>query len=505
MELAGQNLIHSLCPDLGYVPYWSIAVDRQYTLHLGGVSGVHNIGRVWDALLRLESATGFKIPPDVEATFLATTKRYFDNPDHMCWEPLDWAGLHPQFELHSFREHLLALNALSAYRHDAWAAETGHGMLDTLLRASRDDCSWDLGAFDYYHRTENHYTRFMDPVGSNGRMIEALVYFYRTTHGPLALELAERLARWHLANSTHADGTLNKAPGLDHTHSYMCTLRGLLLYGQLTHQGKYIEAVAQTYRHTVLGTVIRESGWNSHDFGADGAPEPASAADAAQIGMLLAENGYPEFWDDVERLVRCRLIPSQITKCPPLTVSPEDARRIHGDPAKMILGAYGGMHLEPHGGKQAVTDVTAAVLHSLVDIYRHIVTRDDRGVCINLHFDYSDPSIDIRTTRGNLAKVVIMAQYAENTLIRIPAWAPKESIRLSVGSVETALKMIGNYAFVPRRPPPYDVVLEYALPERTTSETVGGVTFKFVWRGDDIAGISPNTDFLPFYPSAPPA
>ena len=56
-----------------------------------------------------------------------------------------------------------------------------------------------------------------------------------------SMELARRFARWDLANSTHADGTLNKAPGIDHTHSYMCTLRGLLLYGQLTHQAKYVD------------------------------------------------------------------------------------------------------------------------------------------------------------------------------------------------------------------------------------------------------------------------
>jgi hypothetical protein len=336
-------------------------------------------------------------------------------------------------------------------------------------------------------------------------MIEALVYFYRTTHDPLALELAERFARWHLTNSTHPDGTLNKTPGLDHTHSYLCMLRGLLLYGQLTKQAKYVEAVARTYRHTVLGTVVRESGWNSHDFGADGAPESASAADAAQIGLLLAENGYAEFWDDVERLVRCRLIPSQITSSPPLTVSPEVLQKLHGNPANMILGAYGGMHTEPHGGKQAVTDVTAAVLHSLVDIYQHIVTCDDRGVCINLHFDYRDSSIVIRTSRGDRAKVVITARSAENTLIRIPGWSPKESIRLRVGNIPAGPKMIGNYAFVPGQPPPYDIVLEYALPERTTSETVSGVTFQFTWRGDDIVGISPNTDFFPFYPSARPS
>ena len=45
--------------------------------------------------------------------------------------------------------------------------------------------------------------------------------------------------------------------------------------------------------------------------------------------------------------------------------------------------------------------------------------------------------------------------------------------------------------------------MEYALPERRTKEKGLGAEYEIVWRGDDVVGVRPNTDFYPFYPNAP--
>jgi hypothetical protein len=500
MDLAGQNLLNSLSPQNGYLPYWALHVDKDYNFGFGGIFGTHNIGRVWDALLRLENTTDFKIPPEVEAGLLASTKRYFDNNDNMCWTPMDWDGIPKQFELHSFREQLLALNALAKYKKDKWAVEKGHKMLQTLLRVSREDCTWDFNGFDYYHKVndKDRFMRFSDPVGSNGRMIEALVYFYQTTKDPLALKLADRFAKWHLKNSLHADGTLNKAPGLDHTHSYLCMLRGMLLYGKLTNQKEYIDAVAATYKVTVREKIIKESGWNSHDFMADGAPEVASAADSAHIALLLSESGYPEFLDDTARIVRCRILPSQIISSPPLKYAQDS--NLH--PEKLILGAYGGMQFEPHAGKQSTTDVTASVLHCVTDIYKNIAVRTKSDVKINFHFDYEDKFVSIKTEMDTNAKVIVRLRSIKNVFVRLPNWAPANSIKVFVNNEAVKPVIKENYIFVPASIKPLKVELQYDLPVRETVEITSGVEYKLFWQGDKIKAITPNSDFYPFYPSA---
>ena len=70
MELAGRNLVANLCPARNYLPYWAIEIDAGYGAWTRFIWPQHNVGRWWDAMLRLESATGFRIPPDREAAML---------------------------------------------------------------------------------------------------------------------------------------------------------------------------------------------------------------------------------------------------------------------------------------------------------------------------------------------------------------------------------------------------------------------------------------------------
>ena len=108
---------------------------------------------------------------------------------------------------------------------------------------------------------------------------------------------------------------------MGHNHSFLGTLRGLLLFGLLTENRKFIDGVGRLYRNGLWGTVATESGWTPHDLGksrfrnGDGDPvgEHGSCSDLIQLGLWLGLRGnQPEALDDVERLIRARLLPSQI-------------------------------------------------------------------------------------------------------------------------------------------------------------------------------------------------
>ena len=78
MQLAGRNLINALCPSKGFLPYWHMAVTNEYQGRYEFRPGAdaHNIGRWWNAMLRLEQAIGFEIPLEAEAGMLDNLKRY---------------------------------------------------------------------------------------------------------------------------------------------------------------------------------------------------------------------------------------------------------------------------------------------------------------------------------------------------------------------------------------------------------------------------------------------
>ena len=498
MELAGRNLLSCLDPMLNHLPIWNAAPGRDGSVEVGRRWFSHNLGRWWDALLRLESATGVPIPKDAEKAMLGNLKRFFDNQEHVCLQPLDVDlpgkdSAHILLDLHSLREGMLALTALTRHRKNDWARNEGKAMCSSLLRLTRDDCTWITEQFEKA-RIGKQGSGAPDAMNT-GRLIEALVWHYEATGEPDALRAADRFARYFLATATSPDGSMGAKPG-GHTHSYLGTLRGLLLFGELTAQRQYVDTIAATYEMTVR-TLLKKSGFISHDLKHDDNTEPTSPGDAAQLALWLAiRHNHTEYLDDVERIVRARLVPCQITEPPPLQ-QPELAPLMLGG-----LGMRGKKSGTAHCEKAATTDITSAVLHTLVDVYTHIAVANETDLRVHFHFDYDDKNVSITSQREKTATVTITPKTKLNLWVRLPRWTPKESVRLVVAGKNMPLFIVGDYAFVPRDLMPAEVTLTYDLPVSTEIERTDGVDYSITWRGDEIIGISPNSDFLPFYPDA---
>lgn len=507
MELAGRCLIAWLDPSQGHLP-------------TGGWLVSHDTGRWWDAMLRLEAATGFAIPGDLEGAMLRNLAVLTDNPDRLLLIPRQGAGgRQPAFELHSLREGLLACWALCRYRSSAWAADLGRAMIRTMDRCLTPEATWSLDRFLYpaYAGVQCPGAETLeaggDFTGSSGRCIEALVLFHETTGDPLALSLASRFVEYHLRRSIEVDGSIPeslKSPGNQgHTHSYLGMLRGVLLYGLLTGEAEPLRRVSRAYS-VAVPALVRESGWAAHDLGClrfpdeTGNPvgESASTGDAAQLGLWLAtRTGFVDGFADVERLVRARLLPAQIVA--------EDGV---ADPRK--LGGFG-VHGLPHARKGAILDVTAAVLHTLTDVWGAICVSTPQNIRVNLHFDYADRNVRVSHQRApgsaGSATTIIKAQDDCNLSVRLPTWAAREDLRFTVDGRPAKPWRVGGYAFFRRARLPgrerstRTVSIEFPLSSRETEETLpNGETYRFRWHGDEIAWVDPNPGPLPFYPTRPP-
>jgi len=519
MDLAGQSLLNSLCPsNHNLCSFIVTALDDHRVRFSNGYALSHNLCRWWDAMLRLQETTGFVIPPEIESIMLRHAFDFFDNPDHLCCRPRKFEDVEPSWYPHSYRENVLALTSLWHVRGSSWALDKARRLLETFDRTLGEDCHWDYGKLDHYqhcvafhgkekvdtfeYRGVKRYAR--DPnVAVDGRLIEALVWCYRLTRLPLALALADKLARFHVQHSAHPDGRVNRTLHPNHTHSYLNTLKGMVGFGALTGEKSYLDVVAATFRETVRGSIVKESGLASHDFMQDGISETSSPADAAQIALWLGLNGYPEFFDDVERLVRSRLLASQIVACPDLRGDEDAKEEDCGNLRERFIGGYGCGMFRPNAASHVYTDVTSSVLHAMTDIYRHSAARTDAGLVVYLHFDYEDDALCVASERNDTARLSVTPRIHDNVLIRIPRWAPPQSLGLTVGGQPVDLRKIGDFALIPKDLLPAEIVLEHALPERTTEEHTIGMDFTYTWRGDQIVGASPNDDYFPYYPCGP--
>jgi hypothetical protein len=505
LHLAGQNLLAILDPDDNYLPYWALSVGPDYRASLDKWWPAHNLGRWLDSMLRLEETIGFEIPKEAEAAMVKNVQRFFDNPDHISLRPnpnpqASDAGM--EWDLHSLREGMLALNALARWRKSDWAATMGRQMIDSINDKLRDDGTWDVDKFVACQKRGKAVIHNFDPCDTHGRLLEALLWFFETTGDPAALRLANRIAEYHFAKSVQPDGAVSPTAKADHTHSYLGMLRGLLLYGRLTRQRAYVDRVAATCRVTV-SRFVHESGYTSHNMVHESFGETTSPGDAAQLALWLCEAGSAEFLDDAERLVRARILPSQIRHTPPLRPTADDGANAHKDLEKRIIGGYGGCYPHAHGGKRAVTDVTSADVHTLVDIYRHVAVWS--GACLEVffHFDYEDSRVRIVSRREKQATVSVVPKVQTPVAIRVPKWTPRDSVRVRVGDRAYQPVFMGQFAWTGRVPAGTSVVMEYALPERRTKEKGLGGEYEIGWKGDDVVGVRPNTDFYPFYPTLP--
>ncbi|MDD5707933.1 MAG: hypothetical protein PHR35_18600 [Kiritimatiellae bacterium] len=506
LELSGTGLMAMLDREHEYLP-------------TQGYECAHDLGRWWDAALRLEETVGFAIPAELEAASLRNLQLLTDNPDRLLMnnEAIPFlkgkAGINP----HNFRETLLAFGGLVRWRRNQWARVAALQLVGAMSKALRPDGSFAFEAFGSWGRapftqdpshTEAKRGGWFDGTATSGRAIEALVWLYETTCEPRVLELARRIAEHHLANSTCLDGSMRPAivdpENVGHNHSYHGTLRGLLLFGLLTGQHHYVEVIEATYRKAVRLRLVHESGWAPHDLGklrfpnAQGDPvaEPSSAGDSAQLALWLAlRAGHDDLLDDVERLVRARLLPMQVTE--------DDMRTKPGHhPREMgAWGVYGSCHAE----KRCTPDVHAAVIHSLCDIHAHILTSSAAGARVNLHFDAENAALKVVCTRsGETGSAAVTVKRPGNVLIRIPGWAPEASLRLAADGRPLPLRRLGHFAFISA-----DTVgaggrieLTYALPRRNSEETMlSGRRYRFAWVGDEIVGVDPQDSPDPFYPA----
>jgi len=537
MNLAGQNLIAALSVENGYAPIWNTTLSRD----MKAVSKFYwpscNIASWWDAMLRLEAAVGFVIPAKVEAGMMRLLGCCFDNPLDIGTainavappEKPDPESM--LIDRISMREFLLTLACFVRYRKSRWAVDTGGKMIRALDRFIQDDGLFDWKSMAEVIRNAGkpvpesemiHKERGARTVFSHGRSIEPLVEFYLATGDAAALQLADRFARFHFDVSTREDGSAPEVPnhGL-HTHSWMCLLRGFLVFGEVTRQRRYIDRAEKSFRNGVL-SMIKESGFIGHDWGAESNGETTAPGDVVQLGLWLSRHGHTEYLDVAERLLRARVLASQTTEMPDLAppVTPEEREGVKAAPSvagldhylgrfpdegrhlnARVYGAFGGLLCtHPHGEPVPTTDITCSDVHTLCDVYRNVAERTAAGLRVNFHFDYSDDDVEITTESGKQRTVNVLLHKPDNLFVRIPRWTPAESVVLRVNGSATSVNKIGDFAYVPCRTAGMTIALTYALPERRVVETTNGVDYTFLWRGDEVAGIKPNTDFFPFYP-----
>ena len=106
------------------------------------------------------------------------------------------------------------------------------------------------------------------------------------------------------------------------------------------------------------------------------------------------------------------------------------------------------MHTHLHGGIPPTTAITAADLHTMCDIYMHVVERAEIGLLVNSHFDCEGDLARIETTREGRRGITVQPRLDRPVVIRIPAWTPRDTVEVTVDESADDLLWSGHFVAV---------------------------------------------------------
>ena len=368
------------------VPFFGSTVRPEARLAFSpDCSEAHVPGRHLNAMLTAEAVTGVDLD---ESAVEDHTRATFLSYGGTVALPLNRDGVGGRlvnFRAHNVREGFHALYALVKYRQSERARQTAEASIDAIFDLWDPVDGWDEArlAGDY------GLSLFSDLTFITGlaRAIGPLVKYYRATgYGP-ALELATVLKDKAVAEFFTAGGGYDRQLFGRHTHSTTCVMSSLAQLADLTRDEGLLDRVKAFYDNGLWQ--IRDAlGWVIESSAPDSDPDKGevnNTGDIVETALILGRHGYPEYYEDAERIVRCHMLPSQLRDASFIeeTPNPDGEDGLH-NVADRHLGAFGfpaPYGHEPVGATRVGfnMDIVGGSVASLCEVYREATRRDEAG------------------------------------------------------------------------------------------------------------------------------
>lgn len=474
----------------------------------GGWETAHNIGRWWEAALLLQSVAGMKISETIDLAMTIHLRAMTNNPYGLLINDPEIVTVFPKKErdftqaddeddtvltnsrvnFHNLREAMLTYATLLKYRNSRYALSSGEKLLSTIEKCFFDKTLSDKEIHDNLgipYTTPTSYDPYaeVDQTEKTGRAIEGILLFFQESKSSLALRVLQKAVNFHRTHVINADGSptdwMEDPVHIGHNHSYLGTLRGLLLYAIAFDDSALAESIYRTYCNTVVRYSCDATGFAPHDLTgvrfADEYGDPlgdhASCADATYLAFLLATKcGHPELLTDVERWIRSRLFFSQ-----------QDSGEKEG-----AWGIY-----KTYYGKSYTVDVFTSIATTLCRIYSEILEDRDNGIYVHLHFSAENPLLKVSSVRGERQSTAILPHCSKTLHVFLPTWCDEEKV--SVTDLEgqpIPFTLKDSYVVIDscQVRPEQEIVVSYELPawESTAKTWVSQKSFRLFWKGDTL-------------------
>jgi len=524
-----EGLLARLDPAAGHRPHFLLDLngDSARLLHDDYWDSVDLGGRTIDALIRLRRIVG-GAASDAELNLRNFFLAHQGSLGLFYGDGGDATAVADSF---CQSRALLGLTTLVASTRDAEVETRLQWLVNGLaqIAVSNEDYSFFPGRayrdgwLDYGLTKEEAYDH-LDSYGyASQAALPLMEYFALAGYRP-ALDLAGRLLRHFIYHTGLVDADGHFA-GETHAAGYLGMAIAAVRYGVATGDPTYVDWADRLYRWVQANS--SQFGWVPGPLGLDApyfarwynAPlrrtcETCSVADMLNLAILLAAQGRPDYWDDVERFARNQLLQNQFGSATAV-LSAEACKRVPPGVQQAVAGAWESFALpyrllaRPDNQRYVEGCCSGSGARALSLVWEHAL--EQRGPVLYVHVGLSrdGPLARVASHEPAAGRLDVVPHSATGLRLRVPSWAAPDSVTLWVNDTQRDARRDGGYVAVDEVPASSRVSLRYDLVERTETFTVNDETTLAHWRGGSVIAVDPDVGPAPIFrtrrDSQPPA
>ena len=400
----------------------------------------------------------------------------------------------------------------------------------------------DVGFYlnqDYYGYPNNPDFSKEPIIGQNmGGWITPLIEYYKWTGNKKAFELASGFADYIVKHHDSSSSVITPSaygvvegdfnvtsnkPGhkkrvlkIANTHGALFTIGGILRVAEIAHDTNQVKWAKKLVDYTIKH-LATSFGWvpEHEDDRLLGPSETQSSegcavADLINCCIYLARNGYPEYWNLVERYTRNYLEEAQLKNSSWMNSTFGRKDNVHESYIKIperAIGSYVGW-----GDPNDFVNPTARAKNSIQNccgphcawatylVWHNIVTKNNEGVYVNLLLNKRTPFCEVLSYLPYNGRVDVEMYVNSNLHLMIPDWVKKSEVVLKVNGAVANTEWDNAYLLVANLKKGDKITINYPMRIVTMADTIPGKgIYRTTWKGNTVVNIDPKGKIVPLF------
>ncbi|MCP4645561.1 MAG: hypothetical protein GY851_34270 [bacterium] len=247
--------------------------------------------------------------------------------------------------------------------------------------------------------------------------------------------------------------------------------------------------------------------------------ETCAVADVIDITAYVAQCGYPDYWDVVERFTRNYIREAQFFLTDEYVAL---YKHLHpgeeGDKGLALArdfegGFLGAMGISDQCFAPNTMDMMGCCvpegMRSIHTAWINTVVRQDDGVYVNLCLDRDAAEAKVTSFRPDAGRMMVTAKTAADFFLRPPSWAPRDAVRAYRNGETVPVEWVDAYAAFRTVEPNDALTITYPMVAFVQKQAVKNAPGEpdrqvtITWRGNTVTNLEPKGAQLPLYQVVP--